>query len=36
VRAREAWFEAQPELNPKRLIFIEESRAARYMARLRG
>ena len=34
--AREAWFEAQPELDPERLIFIDETGLSTRMARLRG
>jgi transposase len=34
--AREAWFEGQLDLDPKRLIFIDETGASTKMARLRG
>ena len=34
--AREAWFEAQPDLDPQRLVFIDETGASTKMARLRG
>ena len=34
--ARAAWFEAQPELDPERLIFIDETWLNTKMARLRG
>jgi transposase len=34
--AREAWFEAQPELDPERLIFVDETGLSTRMARLRG
>ena len=34
--AREAWFEAQPDLDPERLIFIDETWLNTKMARLRG
>lgn len=34
--AREAWFEAQPDLEPERLIFIDETGLNTKMARLRG
>ncbi|MEM6439106.1 MAG: IS630 family transposase, partial [Pseudomonadota bacterium] len=34
--AREAWFEAQPDLDPERLIFIDETGLNTKMARLRG
>ena len=33
---RLAWFEAQPELDPSRLVFIDETGASTRMARLRG
>lgn len=31
--AREAWFEAQPELDPDRLVFLDETAAATNLAR---
>ena len=34
--AREAWFDGQPELDPAKLIFIDETGASTKMARLRG
>lgn len=34
--AREAWFEGQIDLDPRRLIFIDETGASTKMARLRG
>ena len=34
--AREAWFEAQPELDPERLIFIDETWLNTKMTRVRG
>ncbi len=34
--AREAWFEGQPDLDPSKLIFIDETGASTKMARLRG
>ena len=34
--AREAWFEAQPNLDPARLVFIDETWTSTNMARLRG
>jgi hypothetical protein len=34
--ARTAWFEAQPELDPERLIFIDETRLSTKMTRVRG
>ncbi len=33
---RQAWFDGQPDLDPERLIFIDESGASTKMARLRG
>ena len=33
---REAWFEGQPDLDPARLVFIDETWASTNMARLRG
>ena len=33
---RRAWFDSQPELDPERLIFIDETGASTKMARLRG
>lgn len=35
-RRREAWFDAQPDLDPERLVFIDETGASTKMARLRG
>lgn len=35
-RRREAWFELQPDLDPERLVFIDETGASTKMARLRG
>ena len=34
--ARQAWFEGQPDLDPGRLVFIDESGLSTKMARLRG
>jgi transposase len=34
--AREAWRAAQPELDPARLVFVDETGASTKMARLRG
>jgi hypothetical protein len=34
--AREDWFDGQDGLDPKRLIFIDESGLSTKMARLRG
>jgi transposase len=36
ARRRWAWFEAQPDLDPARLVFIDETGATTKMARLRG
>ncbi len=33
---RQAWFDAQPDLDPQRLVFIDETGATTKMARLRG
>jgi transposase len=33
---RRAWFDAQPDLDPERLVFIDETGASTKMARLRG
>ena len=33
--SREAWFAAQPDLDPERLIFIDETGLSTRMARLR-
>jgi hypothetical protein len=33
---REAWFEAQSDLDPERLVFIDETGASTKMARTRG
>ena len=33
---RQAWFDAQPHLDPEKLIFIDETGASTKMARLRG
>jgi hypothetical protein len=32
-RKREAWFDAQPDLDPERLVFIDETGASTKMAR---
>lgn len=34
--AREAWFEGQPNLDPGRLVFLDETWTSTKMARLRG
>jgi transposase len=36
VRRRQAWFEAQPDLEPERLVFIDETGASTKMARRYG
>ncbi len=36
LRRRQAWFELQPDLEPGRLVFIDETGASTKMARLRG
>lgn len=36
LKRREAWFEDQLDLDPARLVFIDETGAATNMARLRG
>ena len=36
ARRREAWFEAQPDLDPAHLVFIDETGATTKMAHLRG
>ena len=36
ARRRQAWFDDQPEFDPERLIFIDESGASTKMARRRG
>jgi transposase len=36
LRRREAWFEEQLDLDPERLVFIDETWTATNMARLRG
>jgi transposase len=36
ARRRQDWFDGQPDLDPERLIFIDESGATTKMARLRG
>jgi transposase len=33
---RQTWFDAQPDLDPERLVFIDETGASTKMARLRG
>ncbi len=34
--ARQAWFAAQPDLDPERLVFLDETGTSTKMARLRG
>ena len=36
ARRRQAWFGAQPDLDPERLVFIDETGASTKMARVRG
>lgn len=36
AQRRQAWFDAQPDLAPERLVFIDETGANTKMARLRG
>ena len=36
AKARAAWMAAQPELDPARLVFIDETGTTTNMARLRG
>jgi transposase len=36
VKRRDAWFDSQPDLDPERLVFIDETWASTNMARLRG
>jgi transposase len=36
ARRRQAWFDGQPELDPERRIFVDESAATTKMARRRG
>jgi transposase len=36
LKRRRDWFEAQPELDPERLVFIDETWASTNMARARG
>ena len=36
ARKRQAWFDAQPDLDPEHLVFIDETGASTKMARLRG
>ncbi len=36
LRRRQAWFEAQPDLDPERLVFIDETGASTKMARRYG
>ena len=35
-RRREIWFEVQPDLDPERLVFIDETGVSTKMARIRG
>jgi hypothetical protein len=36
LKRRRDWFEAQPDLDPQRLVFIDETGLSTKMARLRG
>ena len=36
MKRRPAWFDSQPDLDPERLVFIDETWASTNMARLRG
>jgi transposase len=36
LKRRQDWFEAQPDLDPQRLVFIDETGLSTKMARLRG
>ncbi|GLK73623.1 hypothetical protein GCM10017643_37410 [Ancylobacter dichloromethanicus] len=36
LKRREDWFDAQPDLDPERLVFIDETGLSTKMARLRG
>lgn len=36
LKKREDWFDAQPDLDPQRLVFIDETSLSTKMARLRG
>src|SRR4051812_13346035 len=36
LRRREAWFEGQLDLDPERLVFVDETWASTNMARIRG
>jgi hypothetical protein len=36
LRRREAWFEGQLDLDPERLVFVDETGLSTKMARLRG
>ena len=36
LRRRRAWFELQPDLDPSKLVFVDETGATTKMARLRG
>ena len=35
-RGRECWFDLQPDLDPEKLVFIDETGASTEMARLHG
>jgi hypothetical protein len=36
AQRRQAWFDVQPDLDPQRLVFIDETGASTKMMRLRG
>jgi hypothetical protein len=36
LRRRDAWFDGQPDLEPDRLVFIDETGASTKMARFHG
>ena len=36
MKRRQAWFDGQPDLDPARLVFIDETGLSTKMARLRG
>jgi transposase len=36
LKRRRAWFEAQPDLDPAKLVFVDETGASTKMARIRG
>lgn len=36
LKRRQVWFDLQPDLDPQRLVFIDETSLSTKMARLRG